>query len=416
MDEEISIKGEEEYERMFEDEGVKINYAGRPMLVKVIKEYTSNDGSTYVDVKDMNNGQVATLVKDYIDEKTNGEINGDDLQKNRVTEDLKKQNCKEEIKEACDEEEIKKQKVQWYKDTANDWIELCKEEGSIYSDNFISMMTTIKNEPYSKELYDGLCLSYEYLRDSFLRTFKGEFNRPRVQALTKRFLVLTTEFRKKFGNNDSSVNSLVEFINKEMSVEGGIIYKRKFEDNGSEKDTGASGPVKIEYRGKEKIVEIMNECTHKNGKNYIWVRDLSDNGKTKTLFKEYVKYVNGKVDITNKNGRREEYTLKDNKLEGEYKQWYPNGQLSSRGYYKEGKPEGEYNWWGPKGNLSSKSYYKEGKPEGEYKGWYDNGKLRIQYYYKEGKKEGEYKEWDYKGILNKHYLYKNNEIVQNLLS
>ena len=49
--------------------------------------------------------------------------------------------------------------------------------------------------------------------------------------------------------------------------------------------------VKIEYRGKEKTVEIMNECTHKNGKKYIWVRDLSDKGKTKTLFKEYVKYI-----------------------------------------------------------------------------------------------------------------------------
>jgi len=124
--------------------------------------------------------------------------------------------------------------------------------------------------------------------------------------LTKRFLVLTTEFRKKFGNNDSSVNCLVEFINKEMTVEGGIIYKRKFEDKkGSEKEpvgpviaessvqstSGASGPVKIEYRGKEKTVEIMNESTHKNGKVYIWVRDLSDKGKTKTLFKEYVKYV-----------------------------------------------------------------------------------------------------------------------------
>ena len=215
-------------------------------------------------------------------EKTNGGflIDGDDLKKIGVTEGPK----------TYDEEEIKKEKVQWYKDTANDWIELCKEEGSIYSDNFISMMTKIKNEPYSKELYDGLCLSYEYLRDSFLRTFKGEFNRPKVQALTKRFLVLTTEFRKKFGNNDSSVNSLVDFVNKEMSVEGGIIYKRKFEDKkGSEKEP--VGPVKIEYRGKPKTVEIMNECTHKNGKKYIWVRDLSDNGKTKTLFKEYVKYV-----------------------------------------------------------------------------------------------------------------------------
>jgi antitoxin component YwqK of YwqJK toxin-antitoxin module len=374
-------------------------------------------------------------------EKTNDTlfINGDDLKNigvrkfDAISESEKKQ--------SLDEEEIKKEKVQWYKDTANDWIELCKEKGSIYSDNFISMMTTIKNEPYSKELYDGLCLSYEYLRDSFLRTFKGEFNRPRVQALTKRFLVLTTEFRKKFGNNDSSVNSLVEFVNKEMSVEGGIIYKRKFEDKkGSEKDTGASGPVKIEYRGKSKIVEIMNECTHKNGKKYIWVRDLSDKGKTKTLFKEYVKYIDGKIDKVNENGRREEYTLKEGKREGEYKRWYKsgqleiqchnkegkeegeykvwydNGQLWFQRYYKEGKLEGEYKCWNENGQTWIQSYYKEGEIDGEYKSWYFTGKLAIHCYYKEGKLEGEYKGWDFQGILNKHYLYKNNEIVQNLLS
>ena len=48
---------------------INIKYAGRPMLVKVIREYKANDGSIHVDVKDMNNGQVATLIKDYIDEE-----------------------------------------------------------------------------------------------------------------------------------------------------------------------------------------------------------------------------------------------------------------------------------------------------------------------------------------------------------
>lgn len=212
------------------------------------------------------------------------------------------------------------------------------------------------------------------------------------------------------------------------------------EEKVSEKDTGASGPVKIEYRGKEKIVEIMNECTHKNGKKYIWVRDLSDNGKTKTLFKEYVKYIDGKIDKVNENGRREEYTLKEGKREGEYKRWYKsgqleiqchnkegkregeykvwheNGKLDSQCYYKNGKLEGEYKCWNENGQTWIQSYYKEGEIDGEYKSWYFTGKLAIHCYYKEGKLEGEYKGWDFQGILNKHYLYKNNEIVQNLLS
>jgi len=234
-------------------------------------------------------------------ERTNGGffINGDDLKKIGV----RKFDAISEVskKQSLEEEEIKKQKVQWYKDTANDWVELCEKWESMYSDNFITMMTTIKTEPYSNELYDGLCLSYEYLRDSFLTTFKNDRKNPRVQALTKRFLILTNEFRKKF--DTKKVCHLVDLIEQELSIKGKDEYERMFVDKVSDKEppviaessvqstSGASGPVKIEYKGKEKIVEIMNEYTHRNGKSYIWVRDLSDKGKTKTLFKEYVKYV-----------------------------------------------------------------------------------------------------------------------------
>jgi hypothetical protein len=106
---------------------------------------------------------------------------------------------------------------------------------------------------------------------------------------------LTNEFRKKFGNN--GVHKLLDLIDQEISIKGEEEYERMFEDKkgpvsgASGPVSGASGPVNIEYKGKEKTVEIMNECTHRNGKVYIWVRDLSDKGKTKTLFKEYVKYV-----------------------------------------------------------------------------------------------------------------------------
>jgi len=223
-------------------------------------------------------------------EKTNGSllINGDDLKNigvrkfDAISEGSKKQ--------SLDEEEIKKQKVQWYKDNANDWFKLCEEEGSIYSDNFINIINRINIEPYSESLYDVLCCYYNCLRDSFLEKFQDDRKSPRVQALTKRFLVLTNEFRKKFGNN--GVHKLLGLIDQEISIKGEEEYERLFKDKkGSDKEPMSSGPVNIEYKGKEKTVEIMNEYTHRNGKSYIWVRDLSDKGKTKTLFKEYVKYV-----------------------------------------------------------------------------------------------------------------------------
>jgi len=195
------------------------------------------------------------------------------------------------------EDEIKKRKVQWYKDNADDWIELCKKKGSFKADKFMDVLYKIKTEPYSEELYKELCSSYEGLRDFFISSFNENYfgrKNPKVQALVKRFLVLTNEFRKNFGNK--GVHKLIDLINAEISIEGENEYERMF---GKKKNvSGASGPVKIddkpvniEYRGKAKTVEIMNEYTHKNGKEYVWVKDLTDNGKTKTLFKEYIKYM-----------------------------------------------------------------------------------------------------------------------------
>ena len=44
-------------------------------------------------------------------------------------------------------------------------------------------------------------------------------------------------------------------------------------------------------RERVETVEGINEYTHANGKDYVLVRDMTDNGKTKTLFKEYIKYM-----------------------------------------------------------------------------------------------------------------------------
>ncbi len=247
------------------------------------------------------------------------------------------------------EHEIKKQKVQWYKDNVDEWIELCGKNGTFKADKFMYVLGKIKTEPYSEELYKELCSSFEGLRDSVKSMFKNNRKNPIVQALVKRFLVLTNEFRKKFGNE--GVHRLIDLIDAEISMEGENEYERMFEKKVGGPVTGASGPVKIEhkgevktvevihdnvlinkkeyvlakdcedgtpmallkknvsgalgpvkymdedkpvnieYRGKAKTVEIMNEYTHKNGKEYVWVKDLTDNGKTKTLFKEYIKYM-----------------------------------------------------------------------------------------------------------------------------
>ena len=63
-----------------------------------------------------------------------------------------------------------------------------------------------------------------------------------------------------------------------------------------------------------------------------------------------------------------------------------------------------------------KKYYKEDKLEGEGKVWYNNGQLEVQYFFKEGKKEGEGKQWNRDGSLTEHKIYENDNIVKDLLN
>jgi antitoxin component YwqK of YwqJK toxin-antitoxin module len=74
------------------------------------------------------------------------------------------------------------------------------------------------------------------------------------------------------------------------------------------------------------------------------------------------------------------------KGEGEYKQWYNNGQLVIHCFYKNNELEGEYKIWYENGQLFKHCFYRDSKLEGEYKEWDNNGKLIEHSYYENGVK------------------------------
>ncbi len=117
-------------------------------------------------------------------------------------------------------------------------------------------------------------------------------------------------------------------------------------------------------------------------------------------------YIYEKVKKVDRYGCKEEYIERYGKMEGEYKEWYPEGQLHCQRYYKDGKREGECKWWWDNGQLRSQEYYKGGKFDGEWKRWYANGQLWVQLYYKEGKLNGEYKWWNENGQLEYEEYHK----------
>mmetsp|Transcript_29795 Transcript_29795/g.33229 ORF Transcript_29795/g.33229 Transcript_29795/m.33229 type:complete len:123 (-) Transcript_29795:24-392(-) len=77
-------------------------------------------------------------------------------------------------------------------------------------------------------------------------------------------------------------------------------------------------------------------------------------------------------------------TYIDSKQEGEYKQWYENGQLKEYCHYVNGIREGEYKCWYDNGQLETQSNYVNGLSEGEFMSWRKNGEAWYQCTYIKG--------------------------------
>ena len=89
--------------------------------------------------------------------------------------------------------------------------------------------------------------------------------------------------------------------------------------------------------------------------------------------------------------------------EGEFKEWWENGNLCVQLFCKGGKQNGECKKWDDNGQLWLHCFYKDGIKDGEYKRW-ENGKPAEQCFYKDGKRDGEYKSW-YKNCQPKEQAF-----------
>jgi len=121
------------------------------------------------------------------------------------------------------------------------------------------------------------------------------------------------------------------------------------------------------------------------------------------LQKQY--YTNGRI--------KAKYYMLDDKMDGEYKSWHQNGNMSICCFYKKGVLHGDYTDWYQNGQLWEKRFYIDNKLNGQIKVFYEDGQQQYTVYYKDDLREGEYKEWDEEGLLITHYIYENNEVVKD---
>lgn len=76
-------------------------------------------------------------------------------------------------------------------------------------------------------------------------------------------------------------------------------------------------------------------------------------------------------------------------------EYYPNGKLRSKGYYRGGMKDGEYSLYYKNGKLEALITYRNDTLEGPSKIFYPNGKLKEETYFSNGKPEGwSYEYWE----------------------
>lgn len=121
-------------------------------------------------------------------------------------------------------------------------------------------------------------------------------------------------------------------------------------------------------------------------------------------------YANGKLFYTGKINYR-------NLPSGEWKYYYPNGQLKSIGKYDGngeyyGTRTGKWKEYHENGQLSSKCKYKDNKLIGKCKSYYENGNIKaIKYYNKYGDNDGVQKSYHKNGQVEEIKNFKDGSLT-----
>lgn len=139
-------------------------------------------------------------------------------------------------------------------------------------------------------------------------------------------------------------------------------------------------------------------------------------GRTKRASEEYTdiySYKNGEFDGLNvvyyKNNIKEIGHWKDGKQNGLFQMYTEDGILIDSGTFKDGERDGlTEQFYNDTGKLRVSANYKNGVLDGEFKAYYPNGNLQGEVIYKNGEMNGEYKEYNENKSIRLSGNYKNN--------
>lgn len=158
----------------------------------------------------------------------------------------------------------------------------------------------------------------------------------------------------------------------------------------------------------EQLKNVNGKFCDKDGKLF--------SGRTKRASEDYLdiySYKNGELDGLNviyyKDNIKEIGHWKDGKQNGLFQLYTEEGILVDDANFKEGERDGlTEQFYSDTGKLRVSGNYKNGVLDGEFKAYYPNGNLQREVIYKNGEMNGEYKEYNENKSIRLFGNYKNN--------
>lgn len=89
----------------------------------------------------------------------------------------------------------------------------------------------------------------------------------------------------------------------------------------------------------------------------------------------------------------------DERKNGPWFEYYPDGQTKAEGQYKKGKKDGKWTHWYSNGQKEEEMEYRDGKQHGNWAMWYENGKPWRSHQFKDGAIHGVRTDWNPDGTV-----------------
>ncbi len=133
-----------------------------------------------------------------------------------------------------------------------------------------------------------------------------------------------------------------------------------------------------------------------------------------TIFAFYYSCKNENPSVTTfypDGSEREVYKTKEDKIEGEYLQYYNTGELMTKKNFVNGKEDGKAVTYYETGELKEVQFYLNGKVNGNDTVFYKSGKKRYTSQYSDNLKNGVFQRWSESDSLEFETIYKMDSIV-----